>query len=370
MVAFARRYSGLMEADVIIAGAGLIGLALARELAAHGRRVTVFDAGAAARQASWAGAGMLAGRQTSDPQLRPLTIASARLYPIWVAELERETGASVGYRPGGTLFLASVNHPAPAPVLEGWQKIDRGRLAELEPQLACNGDVAVWRIADDHSVDNRALSAALLASVRARGVRLIENAAVSAIEPASGGGLTVTAAGEQHHAPFVVNAAGAWVSHIAAPVSVPVRPRKGQMLCLRSRIALHHVIESADVYLVPRTDGRILVGATVEDVGFASGVEPERIEAFRRHAVALVPALADATVEETWAGFRPCSGDELPILGPTTCPGYWLAAGHYRDGILLAPITAKILTSAIIKGFLTSALDLTPFRPGRFAVAA
>lgn len=358
-----------MEADAIIAGAGLIGLALARELAAHGLRVAVFDAGEAARQASWAGAGMLAGRQTSDPQLRPLTIASARLYPTWVSELERETGAAVGYRPGGTLFLASVNHPAPAPGLEGWQKLDRGSLAELEPQLACHGDVEVWRIADDHSVDNRALSAALLASVRARGVRLIENTAVRTIAPAPGGGCTVVAAGLEHRAPVVVNAAGAWAAQIAAPVRVPVRPRKGQMLCLRSRIALHHVIESADVYLVPRTDGRILVGSTVEDVGFAGGVEPERIEAFRRHAIALVPALADATVEETWAGFRPCSGDELPILGPSRCSSYWLAAGHYRDGILLAPITAKILTSAITKGFLTSALDLTPFRPGRFAAA-
>lgn len=359
-----------METDVIVAGAGLIGLALARELAAHGLRVAVFDAGAAAQQASWAGAGMLAGRQTSDPQLRPLTIASARLYPTWVAELERETGASVGYRPCGTLFLASANHPAPAPALEGWQKIDHARLAELEPQLACNGKIEVWRIADDHSVDNRALSAALLTSMRARGVRLVEHAAVSAIEPALDGGLTVTAGGERHHAPIVVNAAGAWASQIVAPVSVPVRPRKGQMLCLRSRIALRHVIEGADIYLVPRTDGRILVGSTVEDVGFAGGVEPARIEEFRRHAAALVPALADAAVQETWAGFRPCSGDELPILGPTSCPGYWLAAGHYRDGILLAPITAKILTSAITKGFLTSALDLTPFRPGRFAVAA
>ncbi|MGH9414339.1 MAG: NAD(P)/FAD-dependent oxidoreductase [Terriglobales bacterium] len=359
-----------MDADVIIAGAGLVGLALARELSGHGLRVMIFDAGAAARQSSWAGAGMLSGRQTSDPRLRPLAIASARLYPTWAAGLERETGMIIGYRPGGALFLASASHPAPAPQLEGWQKVQPAQLADLEPQLRCTASMEAWLIADDHSVDNRALSAALLASVRARSLALIENAPVSTIAAQPGGGLVVTAAGERHHAPVVVNAAGAWASQIAAPVSVPVRPRKGQMLRLHSAsVALRHVIESEDVYLVPRANGRVIVGATVEDVGFAPELDPGCLAAFRRSAVALVPALADARVEEAWAGFRPCSSDELPILGPTSCPGYWLAAGHYRDGILLAPITAKIITSAITKGYLTSALDLKPFRPGRFAAA-
>ncbi|MGH9487100.1 MAG: glycine oxidase ThiO [Terriglobales bacterium] len=353
-----------MDSDVAIIGAGLIGLSLARELRRRGLRVLLFDAGPVGRQASWAGAGMLAARQTADPLLRPLAIASARLYPSWVRELERETGLSAGYRSTGTLFLASPGHPAPNPMLAGWEKLAAAQVAELEPALVCNG-CQVWRIPADGSVDNRALTAALAASARTRGVDIVEQSPVAAVVPGAGG-LGIEAAGQHWQAAVVVNAAGAWASQITAPVPVAVRPRKGQMLCLRGGACLRHVIEADGVYLVPRAQGRTVVGATLEDCGFAPGVDAACISGLHRRALDVVPALAPAEIEESWCGFRPCSTDERPILGPTACPGYWLAAGHFRDGILLTPITAKILASAIATGHMTRALDLAPFLPQRF----
>jgi len=356
-----------IHSDIIIVGAGLIGLALARELRRRGATVTIFEAGEAARQASWAGAGMLSGRQTTDPRLRPLAMAGARLYPHWAGELESETGMSVGYRTGGTLFLATTAHPAPDPAPEGWQRLPDATVAGEEPQLAWRASpgAAVWRIAD-HSLDNRALGAALTQAVRQAGVVLREQAPVEAVTR-DAQGLCVRVAGVEQRADIVVNAAGAWSAALPAPAPAPpVRPRKGHMLILRSGLPLRHVLETADVYVVPRAGGRIVIGSTVEDCGFDPTLDAAVLETLRQRAVALVPALAEVAVEETWCGFRPGSADDLPIFGPTTCPGYWLATGHFRDGILLAPITAKILAHAMAAGRFTRALDCAPFSPARF----
>ncbi len=353
---------------MIVVGAGLVGLALARELQRHAFRVRVLDAGPAGQGASWAGAGMLAGSQSSHPALRRLGEAAARLYPTWVAELERETGRDCGYRTGGTLVLAAAGADLSDVVDGGWEALTPERAVALEPGLRA-GDGQVWRLAHDHSVDNRALTAALVASVRARGIELREDAPVEAIEAASGG-LRVRAGGSLYEAATVVNAAGAWAGAIPAPVPLPVRPRKGQMIALSARAGLNHVIEAPDVYLVPRRNHRVLVGATLEDVGFDATVSDEHSRDLHRRAAVWVPALAAAPIVEAWAGFRPGSSDDLPILGPTACPGYWAATGHFRDGILLAPITAKIISSALLKGHLTTALDLTPFLPRRFDAEA
>ncbi|MGN6592497.1 MAG: NAD(P)/FAD-dependent oxidoreductase [Terriglobales bacterium] len=356
-----------LHSDIIIAGAGLIGLALARELRRRGAAVTLFEAGLAARQASWAGAGMLSGRQTTDLRLRPLAMAGARLYPHWVRELEAETGGSVGYRSGGTLFLATAAHPAPDPPPAGWQRLPDDAVAVEEPLLAWRPapGAAVWRIAD-HSLDNRALGSLLLQAVRAAGVLVHEHTPVEAITR-DARGLSVRAAGAGHRAAFVINAAGAWAASLPAPAPPPpVRPRKGHMLSLRSDLPLRHVLETADVYLVPRAGGHIIIGSTVEDCGFDTSLDAAVIGRLRRRAATLVPALAGLPVEETWCGFRPGSADDLPIFGPTACPNYWLATGHFRDGILLAPITAKILAHALATGRFTRALDCTPFLPARF----
>ncbi|HUX66921.1 MAG TPA: glycine oxidase ThiO [Terriglobales bacterium] len=357
-----------MSNDVIVVGAGVIGLALARELHRQGLSVMLLEAGAAGQGASWAAAGMLWGYQTSEPALRPLAIASARLYPTWASELEAETYLPSGYHPSGTLFLASPGHAAPAPTLPGWERLLPEQLQACEPGLRPVGAEA-WRIAGDHSVDNRLLLAALLASVRGRGLVLHEHQPVRAIQ-ATAAGLAVTTPLGTHTARHVVNAAGAWAAAFAAPVAAPVRPCKGQMLSLLAPDCPRHIIAAAGAYLVPRADGRTLIGATLEDAGFDTTVAPAAIAALRRRAEALFPALAQAGPAESWAGLRPASADELPLIGPTPCPGYWMATGHFRDGILLAPITAKILAHALATGHMTQALDLAPFLPARFAPSA
>lgn len=364
--------SGSGDSDAIVVGAGLIGLALARELHRHGLRVRIFDADMAGHGASWAGAGMLAGHQLAHPALRRLGVASGRLYRTWAPELEREVGMKVGYRPSGTLYLTTNDRPLPKVDLDGWVRCGSAEVQPREPELQLGGSAAAvetWRIDADHSIDNRLLGQALVAAVRARGIELREGDRVEAIQaPAEPGGkLTVIAGGERFHAPVVINAAGAWSGQIEAPYSIPVRPRKGQMIRLRSEVALRYVIEAPGVYLVPRGGGRVLVGATLEDVGFDGEVSPDTARELQRRAAKWVPKLADAELEETWIGYRPCSSDSMPILGPTHCPGYWLATAHFRDGILLTPITAKMIAKAVVTGRMTTALDWTPFLPQRFA---
>jgi glycine oxidase len=163
----------------------------------------------------------------------------------------------------------------------------------------------------------------------------------------------------------VVNCAGAWSGQIG-PQTFPTRPVKGQMLCLAmpSRTLLKHVIRSPKAYLIPRSDGRLLVGATAEEAGFDKRTNPATIQDFHRAAIELVPKLRDAKILEDWAGLRPGTPDALPILGATSTPGYYVATGHFRDGILLAPITAQVMT-AVIEGH-TPEHDLTAFSPARF----
>ncbi|MGH9415621.1 MAG: glycine oxidase ThiO [Terriglobales bacterium] len=347
--------------DVVIAGAGVIGMTLARELDERGFAVEVLEAGEPGREATWAAAGMLGAYQTRNAALRPLAVASARLYPSWVERLEAETGLRVGYRPSGTLVLGAEAEP----LLEGWKQVAQSEVAVLEPGLRVGAGMTVWRVAGDHSVDNRALGVALAASLRQRGVVVRQREPVQAIE-ATGGGLEAVTGKGRYRAEVVINAAGAWAGAIKAPVEAPVRPRKGQMLCVRTRTPPRHVIEGPGVYLVPREDGRVLVGATLEDVGFDRTLTEDRLAELRQRAIEIWPALEAAPVESRWCGLRPGSSDDMPIIGPTRCPGYWLATGHYRDGILLAPLTAKIVGSALAKGWLTEALDLRAVLPERF----
>jgi glycine/D-amino acid oxidase-like deaminating enzyme len=167
-------------------------------------------------------------------------------------------------------------------------------------------------------------------------------------------------------APKVVNCAGAWAGQIP-PYPFPTRPVKGQMVCfaLPKREILRHVVRSQEIYLIPRSDGRLLAGATVEEAGYDKRTVPETIQHLRRAAIALLPALEDARVLEDWAGLRPGTPDGLPILGRTPSPGYYVATGHFRDGILLAPVTARAMAQ-IISGS-TPEYNLTPFSVKRFA---
>ncbi|MFZ0952933.1 MAG: glycine oxidase ThiO, partial [Candidatus Sulfotelmatobacter sp.] len=349
--------------DVIVIGGGIIGLSLSIELRRKGASVVIVERGEPGREASHAAGGMLVDCPTETlAALQPLATASARLYPEFVHELEVESGMKVDLRDQGTILFPSAEHLS-SPCLEGATL--PAPLVELEPALAVLNQPAFYL--RERSVDPRAVAAAAMQTAKRRGVDISSGEEVIAINLSDGCVAGVITTKTSFHAPEVVNCAGAWSGQIA-PYAFPTRPVKGQMLCLLSpsRNLLEHVIRAPGVYLIPRSDGRILVGATVEEVGFDKRTNVETIQRLRRAAIAIVPELRNAKILEDWAGLRPGTPDALPILGPTATPGYYAATGHFRDGILLAPITARVMAE-VITG-IDCSYDLTPFSPARFSI--
>jgi glycine oxidase len=353
--------------DVIVIGGGIIGLSLSIELRKKGASVLVVERGEPGREASHAAGGMLADCTIETPAaLQPLATASARIYPEFVYELQVESGLYVDLRDQGTIVF-----PPPERVYErpGFAVADLAKLlpsplAELEPALADFNRPAFYLT--ERSVDPRALTAAALQAAKRRGVDFSSGDTVTAVNLSDGRISGVVTKKTTFRAAKVVNCAGAWSGQIA-PHAFPTRPVKGQMLCLisPSRSLLRHVIRAPEVYLIPRSDGRILVGATLEEVGFDKRTDIATIQRLHRAAVALVPELRNAKILEDWAGLRPGTPDQLPILGATSTPGYYVATGHFRDGILLAPITAQVMAE-IIAGT-ECRYDLKPFSPARFS---
>jgi glycine oxidase len=292
--------------------------------------------------------------------LQPLAAASARMYPQFAHEVEVESGAKVDLRDYGTILLPPPEHVDSAPGFTVPEPLP-APLVQLEPALAEAPAVYL----KERSVDPRALSSAATKAAKNLGVDFSSGDAVTAVNLWDGQVTGVTTAKTSFVAAKVVNCAGAWSGQIG-PHAFPTRPVKGQMLCLAmpSRTFLKHVIRSPRAYLIPRSDGRLLVGATVEEVGFDKRTDPDTIQRLHRAALELVPGLKDARILEDWAGLRPGTPDALPILGATETPGYYVATGHFRDGILLAPITAKLLC-AVIEGSRPE-LDLDAFSPSRF----
>jgi len=237
-------------------------------------------------------------------------------------------------------------------------------LGELEPALAEPNRPAF--LLKERSVDPRGLSAAALQAAKRHGVDVSSGEEVTAVNLSDGRVSGVVTRKTAFLAPKVVNCAGAWSGQIA-PHAFPTRPVKGQMLCLvaPSRGLMKHVIRSPEVYLIPRSDGRILVGTTVEEAGFDKRTNVATIQRLHRAAVALVPELRNAKILEDWAGLRPGTPDALPILGATATPGYYVATGHFRDGILLAPITARMMGQVI--GGKSPDYNLDAFSPARFS---
>jgi glycine oxidase len=345
--------------DAIIIGAGIIGLSLARELRKHNLRVLVVEREEPGRESSHAAAGMLVehSAEIREP-LRALAAASAEMYPEFVHQLRDESGINPDLRDFGTIFfppdpsaenrLSPRPSPLPAP------------LAELEPALADASPAAVYLA--ERSVDPRLLTSAALKAARHREVNISSGSEV--IDTVVSGGRIggVRTAKTTYIAPIVINCAGAWAGQISAS-PVPTRPVKGQMLSIVGGPALRHVIRG-ERYLVPRSDGRILVGASVEEAGYDKRTDIDTIQQLYRTAIAMVPALAGGRILESWAGLRPGTPDGLPILGATAIQGYFVATGHFRDGILLAPVTAAVMAQVV-----TGARpdhDLTAFAASRF----
>ncbi len=351
--------------DVIIIGGGIIGLSLAIALRKRGASVLIVERGEPGREASHAAGGMLADCAIETPRaLQPLATASARMYPEFVHELQSESGLNVDLRDCGTVLFSprdetqpdfAATHSLPAP------------LSQLQPAIADPGLPAFYL--KERSVDPRALTAAALKTAKNRGVDFSSGDPVTAVNLADNRVIGVTAEKTTFLAPKVVNCAGAWSGQIA-PHAFPTRPVKGQMLCLiaPTRTLLEHVVRSPEVYLIPRGDGRIIVGTTVEEAGFDKRTDPAVVQRLYRGAIALVPELRNAKILEDWAGLRPGTPDALPILGATSTSGYYVATGHFRDGILLAPITADVMAQMIDGS--EPEFDLAAFSAARFQSAS
>ena len=351
-------------------GGGIIGLSLAIELRKRGLRVLIVEKGEPGREASWAAGGMLAdcGLEV-PPALRELATASARMYPEFVHELEDESRVKIDLRDQGTLVIVDRDQAAgllrrDAPATAGGTPplLSSAQLRAMDPQLRTDADALFLK---ERSVDPRGLTAAAIAAAKHRGVDFSSGDEVLEIEVSSGKISGVRTNKTGFAAGIVVNCAGAWAGLIG-PHHLPTRPVKGQMLCVvqPEKETVRHVVRSPDVYLIPRTDGRLLIGATQEDAGFDKHTVPETIQKLRQAALELLPKLAEARILEAWAGLRPGTPDDLPILGATAIAGYFVATGHFRDGILLAPVTARVM-GQVITGR-TPKLDLNPFAAERF----
>jgi glycine oxidase len=365
--------------EAVIAGGGLIGGAIALELALAGVRVAIFERGEPGLEASWAGAGILSPAPESPATipLVPLGKASMALYPGFVARVEEISKEDVGFRPKGTLDAlfsrdAARELSTHIALHHGLglkaEAISAEDARELEPALSAELEAAVLR-PEEASVDNRALTHAVLEAARNSGVEIFSHREVQGIwrEKERCAGLQLQ--NEKVSAKWTIIAAGSLSASIGGvDTYAPVRPAKGQMISLRpERTKIERVLWSDNIYLVPRNDGRILAGATVEYVGFDKNVTAGAIEKMLSGAIELAPDLANARVDETWAGLRPDSPDHLPILGPTDIQGLLLATGHFRSGILLTPITARLIREWVTEQCVS--LDWDRFSPLRFMEA-
>jgi len=342
-----------------VVGGGIIGLSLARELRKRELSVLVVERVEPGREASHAAAGMLADCGDEIPlPLRPLACASARMYPEFVREQEDEAGTHVDLRSQGTILLGAESAPE-----SSTEALSKKGLSELEPSLIPAGFPAY--LLPERSVDPRALVLAALRACKHRGVDTSSGDPVTSVDLSDGVVTGVSTTKTSFHTALVVNCAGAWAGQFP-PYRFPTRPVKGQMLAVvpPSREMVRHVVRAPEVYLVPRTDGRLLIGATVEEAGYDKRTDSRTIHRMRRAAIKLVPALEEAHILEDWAGLRPGTPDHLPILGPTRTPGYFVATGHFRDGILLTPVTAQIMAQVVCRE--TPWYDLTAFSPHRF----
>ena len=324
--------------DILIIGGGIIGLSIAVELAKTQRRVSILDGGFPGT-AAYAAAGMLApGAERIPPGgLRDLCQASLARYPAWIQDLEARTGQSTGYWPCG--ILAPVSERTQSNPHGIW--LDRAELDQQQPGLGPHFQGAWW-YPQEGQVDNRQLTQVLHQAATSLGVEFFPQQTVVRLEAKNATIQRVLTDVTSHQADHYILAAGAWAQKL---LSLPVAPRKGQMLALQAPHApgLNQVV-FASAYLVPRRDGRLVVGATSEDVGFQGGTTAGGIHTLLHEAIRTYPPLAPWPLVETWWGYRPLTPDQAPILGPSPWDNLTLATGHYRNGILLAPITAEIIT--------------------------
>lgn len=367
--------------SVVLIGGGVIGLSLGWRLAQAGCPVTLIERNAlTGRGASWAAAGMLAAGIEAEPTeeaLFALARWSQSLWPAFAAELEAATGLPVGYDATGTLVCAFTRDQAEKlrhgiafqRELGGvFEWLGSAAAREREPGLAPNLVAAAFS-PNDHQVDNRLLAAALAEAFRRAGGRLVTGVEAS-VDLAGGRAVGIVAGDTRHPADLTIVAAGAWsrtVPGLPAAYRPPTRPIKGQMLALQMPAAaplVRHVIWGGHCYLVPRADGRLLIGATVEERGFDTTITAGGLLGLLDDAWRTLPGIEELPVHETWAGFRPGSPDDQPMLGATGIDGLLVATGHHRNGILLTPATADAMAELVLTG--RTSERIRPFGIDRF----
>jgi glycine oxidase len=363
---------------VVVVGGGAIGCAIAYYLSRAGVRATVLDRGRIGMEASNAAAGMLAplAEAHGPGPMLDLFLASLGMFPALTQELHEATGIDLEYRLTGILRVAFSDEEADElrQRLE-WQQhlglplewLDGAMLWEVEPRLSPRVVGGLFS-EEEGQVSNQNLTLALSRAAAARGATIREHTPVTSLITSDGRATAVRTPQGKVAAGHVVLAAGAWTGRLARRLGldVPVRPVRGQMLALGGMVTpIRSIVWSRRGYLVPRANGLVFAGATVEEVGFRPRTTLRGLREMRRAAIEMVPQFAQAQAELTWAGLRPGSADDLPILGPL--PGLEnviVASGHYRNGILLAPITGRLIAQAIIEGRPSEAL--APFSPARF----
>jgi glycine oxidase len=350
--------------DIVIVGGGVIGLTIARALALRGvRDVCLVERGNLGTEASWAAAGMLLPQVEADApdEFFNLACQSRDLYPEFAAALREETGIDVELDTTGTLYLALTEHDHEE--IERryqWQtqaglsveRLSGAEARDLEPCIS-EATLGALRFPKDIQVENRRLLSALANSVKRLGVEITTQLSVSAVLLDENRVRGVQTARGAISSSTVVIAAGTWSSFIKTSPQSPlptIEPVRGQMVCLEAKPQLtRHVIYSPRGYVVPRQDGRLLAGSTSENAGFAKCVTAGGIAGILRNALEISPAIRDLPVLDTWAGLRPRAADGLPVLGPCgEIDGLFCATGHYRNGILLAPLTGELISKAIV----------------------
>jgi glycine oxidase len=370
------------SSDVLIAGGGIIGASIALRLAQAGRRVVVLDRGEPGTGASSAAAGMLAphGERVEPQTFAELCLASRNLYPRFAEEIEGLSGQHVGYRNDGTLLVAldpeqeaELDTVAHQQATQGFslQPLSaseiHGRAGGLSPQIRTG-----LFVPGDHWVDNERLTRALLTACRRAGVRIeaghglhkfhTVGSRIESVEATE----TSTSVTHTYSAKTYVLAAGCWSGQLAALTgqNIPLLPCRGQMMEFDAARELPWVVRAGIHYLVPRPEQRVLVGTTAEYVGFQAAVTGEGLRSILEGAARLAPLVGDLHFRRAWAGLRPDTADHLPILGYGEIENLVYATGHFRNGILLAPVTAEIIAELIVKG--STPHPLEAYRPTRF----
>ncbi len=366
--------------DVVIVGGGIIGTSIAFELSKRNVRAAVLDRQEFMREASWAAAGMLSPAPSFPDwiPLVPLGRASLGLYPHFIPDVEETSGKKTGYRTTGTLEL--LFHGDAERELSTLVALHHGlglacepvsieEALVMEPSIGREARAAAF-LPDEASVDPRALADAVLAAARETGATMISGAEVIALVQEGNRCTGVrTADGETYAAKHVVIAAGSWTSQLkqAAPYA-PTTPVRGQVVSLLNPGQLiHSVLRTEYGYIVPRdlaSPQKLVAGSTLEHVGYEKAITSGGMEQILSTVNEIAPGLACAKIADTWCGLRPGTPDQLPILGPTDVDGLMIATGHYCNGILLAPITGKLIAECITDG--KPSMDLKDFSPLRF----